>query len=327
MSASLKRFKLLCVASLCCAGVLAGTAQAADAWPARPIKLIVPFPAGGGTDMVGRAIAESLSTTLGQPVIVENKPGAGGTVGSNQVAGAAADGYTLGLATSSTHVTSHILKKDTPYNPLTDFMPVSEIGSTGYVLVITPDFPARDMKSFLDYLKQHPGKVEYASVGPTTLGYLISELFKLDRQVDMMHVPYKGSSQVYTDLMSGVVKAFFDNPVASAEYIKGGKLRALAVTQQTALLPGTPSFAQAGVPGFDAVFWYGVVAPAGTPQAVVDKIQAGVAQFAASEQGKAVLARLGVQPIASTPQAFAKQIRDDIAKWKGVADRAGIAAE
>jgi len=327
MSAFLKRFKLLCVASVCCASALAGAAQAADAWPARPIKLIVPFPAGGGTDMVGRAIAESLSTTLGQPVIVENKPGAGGTLGSNLVAGAAADGYTLGLATSSTHVTSYILKKDTPYNPLTDFMPVSEIGSTGYVLAITPDFPAQDMNAFLAYLKQHPGKVEYASVGPTTLGYLISELFKLDRQVDMMHVPYKGSSQVYTDLMSGVVKAFFDNPVASAEYIKSGKLRGLAVTQPTALLPNTPSFAEVGVPGFDAAFWYGVVAPAGTPQAVVDKIQAGVAQFAGSEKGKAVLAQLGVEPIASTPEAFSRQIRDDIAKWKGVADRAGIVAE
>ncbi|MFC4273757.1 Bug family tripartite tricarboxylate transporter substrate binding protein [Achromobacter aloeverae] len=308
------------------AGLACGTAAAAD-WPTRPIRLVVPFPPGGGTDLVARAVAKSLGTTLGQPVVVENKPGAGGTLGSHVVAMAPPDGYTLGIATSSTHVTSAILMKDTPYNPLTSFAPVSEIGSTGYVLAITPNFPAPDMKAFIAYLRQHPGTVEYASVGPTTLGYLITKMLELDQKVSMTHVPYKGASQAYTDLMSGVVKAFFDNPVASAEYVKAGKLRALAVTQRTDLLPDTPSFAEVGIPGFDAVFWYGIVAPAGTPPAVVQKIQAGVAQFAGSEEGKAVLGRLGVEPMGSTPQAFAKQIGDDIATWKAVADRAHIVAD
>lgn len=323
----LQRWKLLGAALVCFAGIVQVPAHAAGSWPERPIRLIVPFPAGGGTDMVGRAIAETLGNYLGQSVVVENRPGAGGTLGSNQVATANPDGYTLGLATSSTHVTSVILRTDTPYHPLENFEPVSEIGSTAYVLTVSPDFPATDLQGFIHYMKENPGKVEYASAGTTTLGFLISELFKLDQKVDMMHVPYKGSSQAYSDLMSGNVKAFFDNPVASAEFIKAGKLRALAVTRKSNLLPDTPSFEEAGVPGFDAVFWYGVVAPAGTPADIVAKVQAGVAEFTRSESGQQMLARLGVDPEGSNSEAFKAKIAQEIERWREVADRANIRAE
>jgi len=313
--------------ALCVAGVsVASTAQAQE-WPARPIRLIVPFPAGGGTDNVARTIANGIAEGLGQPIVVENRGGAGGTLGADVVAKAPPDGYTIGIATSSTHPAAVVLQKDVPYDPVKSFAPVTLIGTTPYILVASPEFPAKTLRDFIAHVKANPGKTSYASVGVTTLGYLLTEQFKLMAGIDMLHVPYRGASQAYPDVISNRVSAFLDNPTGSAGLVKDGRLRAFAVTQKSAVLPDVPTFADGGVAGFEAVFWYGYVAPANTPRAIVERIQREVAKFVASPAGKADLAGKDIHPVASTPDEFAKTIAADVATFRQLADKVGVKPE
>ncbi len=319
------RSAVLVAALLAACPSLAG-AQALD-WPTKPIKLVVPFPPGGGTDNVLRVVANGISPTLGQAIVVENRGGAGGTVGSDAVARAEPDGYTIGGATSSTHPASVVLRKTVPYDPLTSFAPISQIGTTPYILVSGAAFPAKTLTEFVAYVKANPGKVSYASVGTTTLGYLLSEQLKVLTGMDLLHVPYRGASAAYPDVISNRVSAFLDNPTGSAGLVKDGSLRPYAVTQKSAVLPEVPTFAEAGVAGFDAVFWYGLVAPAGTPRPVLDRIQHAVEAFVNSDAGRASLAALDVTPVGSTPDAFAKTIETDIATFRGLATKFNIQPE
>jgi tripartite-type tricarboxylate transporter receptor subunit TctC len=320
------RATLRAFAALCILGVLVAPA-AAQTWPNKPIRLVVPFPAGGGTDVVARTIANGISEGLGQSIVVDNRGGAGGTLGADIVAKAAPDGYTIGIATSSTHPAAVVLQKDVPYDPVKSFAPITLIGTTPYILVASPEFPAKTLSEFVANAKANPGKVNFASVGATTLGYLLTEQFKLLAGIDMLHVPYRGASQAYPDVMANRVNVFLDNPTGSAGLIKDGRLRAYAVTQKSAVLPDVPTFAEAGVPGFDAVFWYGYVAPAGTPPAIVERIQREVAKFVNSPAGKADLASKDISPVASTPADFAKTIATDAANFKTLADKAGVKPE
>lgn len=314
-------------AVLCLAGIALAGASHAQEWPTKPIRLIVPFPAGGGTDTVARTIANGIAEGLGQPIVVDNRGGAGGMIGSDTVAKAAPDGYTIGIATSSTHPAAVVLQKEVPYDPVKSFVPISLIGTTPYILVASPEFPAKSLREFVAHVKANPGKVSYASVGVTTLGYLLTEQFKLMAGIDMLHVPYRGASQAYPDVIANRVSAFLDNPTGSAGLVKDGRLRAYAVTQKSAVLPDVPTFADGGVTGFDAVFWYGYVAPAGTPRPIVERIQREIAKYVASPAGKADLASKDIHPVASTPDAFAKTIASDVATFRALADKIGLKPE
>jgi len=306
----------------------ASPAFAQPAWPERPVRVIVPFPPGGGTDVVARTVTNRLASVLGQPFVIENRPGAGGTIGSDAVARSAPDGYTLGIATSSTHPAAVALLRNVPYDPATSFTAVTMIGSTPYILVGGPAARGATLAEFIADARARPGVVNYASVGTTTLGYLLTRQFEMLASIRMTHVPYRGSAQVYPDLINGTVAVLLDNPTGSAGLIREGRLRAFAVTQPSAALPDVPTFESLGLRGFDAAFWYGLVAPAGTSPAIANRIQQEVARhFAGTPEGRAELMSKDVTPIASTPEAFARSIADDTTRWRDLAQRLGIQPE
>ncbi len=294
-------------------------------WPEKSIKLIVPFPPGGGTDIVARTIAAQLSSRLGQTVVVENRPGAGGTIGANAVATSEPDGYTIGIATSSTHPAAVVLRNDLPYNPEKSFAPITQIGSTAYVLVASPELPAKNLEEFIAYAKSNPGKLNFANVGASTLGYLLSLQFEALTGVKLAHITYKGSAQAYPDLIAGRASVFFDNPGASTALINSKKLNAYGVTLVTPEIKEVPLFSRAGsalgLQEFSTPFWYGLVAPAGTPRVIVERIQQEVANYLASESGKTELMAISLQPVGSTPMQFAMQIKKDMEEFKALALR------
>jgi tripartite-type tricarboxylate transporter receptor subunit TctC len=302
-------------------------ARAQEPWPSRPIRCIVPLPPGGGTDAVARIATRRLSDALGVPVVIENRPGAGGTIGSDAVARSAPDGYTLGLATTSSHPVATVLRKDVPYDPVASFTAVTQLGVTPYVLVGGPAAGGNDLASFLAAAKARPGGMRYASVGVSTLGYLLTRQFELLTGLQMQHVPYRGSSQAYPDLINGTVGVLLDNPPGSAGLVRDGKLNALALTRPSALMPDVLSFESQGVKGFDAVFWYGLVAPAGTPPAIAQRIQQALATAFLSDPGRAELRAMDVEPVMSAPDAFAATIAEDSRTWREVATRLNIQPE
>lgn len=302
-------------------------AMANDAWPSRPIRCIVPLPPGGGTDTVARLVMRRLSEELGATIVVENRPGAGGTVGSEAVARSAPDGYTFGIATTSSHPVSPIFRRDVPYDPVTSFTPVTLLGTTPYVLIGGSAAHATDLAGFLAYARAHPGQVNYASVGATTLGYLLTRHFEKLTGLQMTHVPYRGSSQTYPDLMNGTVAVLLDNPPGSAGLVRDGKLTAFAVTKPSAMLPDVPTFESLGVPGFDATFWYGLVAPAGLPPEIAHRVRNALAAQFLKDPGRAELRALDVEPVMSTPEAFGATLAADSRLWRETAERLGIGPE
>jgi len=306
---------------------LPGLAKAEDAWPSRPIRCIVPLPPGGGTDTVARLVMRRLSEELGATIVIENRPGAGGTIGSEAVARAAPDGYTFGIATTSSHPVSTIFRRDVPYDPVTSFTPVTLLGTTPYVLIGGSAARAQDLAGFLAYARAHPGQVNYASVGTTTLGYLLTRHFEQLTGLSMAHVPYRGSSQAYPDLMNGTVAVLLDNPPGSAALVRDGKLTAFAVTRPSAMLPDVPTFESLGVQGFDALFWYGLVAPAGLPPQIATRIRDALAKQFLVDPGAAELRALDVEPVMSTPDAFGRTLAEDARTWRETAERLGIGPE
>jgi len=310
---------------------LAVGSAAAQTWPDRPIKLIVPFPPGGGTDGVARAVATHLSAALGQQVVVDNRAGAGGTIGANAVATAAPDGYTIGIATSSTHPAAMVLQKGVPYHALKSFEPITMIASTSYVLLGSAALPASNLAELITHAKANPGKLNFANVGTSTLGYLLSVQMKALSGTDMLDVSYKGSSQIYPDLISNQVSLFLDNPGASTPLVAEGRLKAFAVTTPTPSMPGVPLFSDAGktvgLQGFDSAFWYGLVAPAGTPLAIVERIQAETARYVNSAEGKKAFATRSLDPVGSTPAQFGEVIHKDIERFTALAKQFNIQAQ
>ena len=300
----------------------------AQGWPTHPVKLIVPFPPGGGTDLTARSVAARLSETLGQQVVVENRAGAGGTIGADALAKSAPDGYTIGVATSSTHPGALVLQKNVPYDPLKSFAPISLIGSTSFVLLANPSIPAASVTELVAYAKAHPGKLNVANVGTSTIGYLLTLQFKALTGTDMVDVSYKGASQAYPDLMGNQVSLFLDNPGASTPLVTSARLRAYGVTTPTHSLPGVPLFTEAGASvglrGFDASFWYGLVAPAGTPKAIVERIQVETAKYVHSPEGRKEFAARSLEPAGSTPEQFAAAIQKDIERYSALAKQLGL---
>jgi tripartite-type tricarboxylate transporter receptor subunit TctC len=297
----------------------------APAYPTKPIRLVVPFPAGGTTDILARAAAQKLTEAWGQPVVVDNRPGAGGNIGSELVAKAAPDGYTLEMGTVGTHAINASLYAKMPYDHVKDFFPVILVAGVPNVLVVHPSVPVNSVAELIAYAKANPGKLNFASSGNGTSIHLSAELFKVMSGVQMAHVPYKGSAPAVQDLLGGQVQLMFDNLPSALPHIKGGKLRALAVTsaQRAPVLPDVPTIAEAGLPGFEASSWFGVLAPAGTPPAIVAKLNAEIAKWLASPEAKEKLQAQGANVAGGPPEEFAKHIAAETAKWAKVVKESG----
>ena len=313
------------------AGLLAfSVAQTAFAqtWPSGPVKLIVPFPAGGSADTLSRIIGQELQERLGQPFVVENRTGAGGNIGTDAVARAAPDGTTFLVTPSSLAIAPALYAKLT-WDPVKDFAPVTLVGSIPMVVVVHPSFPATTMAELVAQAKARPGRISYASAGFGTTNHLAVELFKSQTGIDLLHVPYRGNPLAIIDVIAGQVPLFFDFVLTGVPHVKSGAVRALATTgaQRSSVLPDVPTAMEAGVTGFEASTWFAFYAPAGTPKAIVDRLNQEIAAILAGPALKAKLAGLGVEPMPGGPDALAALTRDDLAKWGPIIQKAGIKLE
>jgi len=297
----------------------------AQSYPNRPIRLVVPFPAAGTTDILARAAAQKLTESLGQAVIVDNRPGAGGNIGSDLVAKSAPDGYTLLMGTVGTHAINPSLYSKMPYDHVKDFVPVVLVAGVPNVLVVNPALPVNSVADLIKLAKDKPGTINFASSGSGTSIHLSGELFKTMAGVDMTHVPYKGSSPALTDLIGGQVQVMFDNLPSALPQIKGGKLRAIAVTslKRAPALPDIPTISESGLPGFEASSWFGVLAPAGTPAPIVARINAEVNRWLQSADAREKLISQGAEAAGGSPEQFAAHIRAESEKWAKVVKASG----
>jgi len=307
------------------ASVLAHTTASAQAYPARAVKIIVPFAAGGPADVYARFIAQRLTESLGQSYIIDNKPGGGAVIGTDIAAKSPADGYTL-LLMSNTHTVNETLIPSKPFNLMRDFVAVAPINYSDLVLVANPKVPAANLKEFIAYAKANPGKLNYASSGPGTPYHMAGELFKSMAEINMVHVPYKGSSGARTDVIGGQVDVMFDAVTTMAEQVRAGKVKALATSGQrrSDVLPEAPTLNEAGVPGYEATIWLGLMAPIGTPKAIVDKLNETVSKIASQPDVKQAWNKQGAVPMIMNPVVFDKYMRDDITKWNRVIKTANI---
>ncbi len=299
----------------------------AQEWPTRPVKLVVAYPAGGAVDIVGRMLAEKLTASLGQPVVVENKAGAGGLIGADAVAKGAPDGYTFVLGTVSSHAIAPSVYKKMPYDPVADFAPVSLVALTPYFITVNPLVPAKTLAELIAYTKANPDKLNFGSSGNGTTPHLAGELFNTMAGVKINHIPYKGSAPMVTDLLGNQVQVAFDNTVIPN--VKAGRLRALATTGTTRLaaMPDVPTAAEAGLPGYEAVGWMGMYGPKGTPPAIVNKLAAEIAKAMAAPDVREKLAAQGFQAATDTPAQFDTYLRAEQIKWAKVARDANVQPE
>jgi tripartite-type tricarboxylate transporter receptor subunit TctC len=301
-------------------------AWAQDDYPNRPVRIIVPFAPGGSTDVVARILADKLGTQFKQTFIVENKPGAGGNIGADAVAKASPDGYTLLMGTTGVLAINKYLYKNMSFDPDRDLAPVSYTSLITNILVVNPQVPARTVAELLALAKADPGKYTFASSGAGSSTHLSAELFKSMAGVDILHVPYKGSSQALTDVMAGQVTMLFDNAPSSIPFIEQGRLRAVAVTSTKRLpnLPDVPTIDEAGVKGYESLSWSGIVAPAATPRRIVDKLNAAIDRILREPDVRQRFASLGVEPVGGPPEDFSRHIRGEAEKWGRVVKTANI---
>lgn len=310
-----RRFAMMAAAAL--AIVMAGPVVQAQTFPTKPITWISPWSPGGGNDILSRAIGAEISKLLGQPVIVDNKPGASGTIGTDFVAKAAPDGYTLTLGAGATHATAASMFPSLPYDQLKDFTPITLVGTVSNVLVVYPDLPVKTVTELIAYLKKNPDKANYSSVGNGSMQHLAGELFKQETKVEMEHVPYKGTAPALLDLAAGRIQLAFESMPTVLPLVRSGQLRALAVTtpKRSKLMPDLPSLDEVGVKGFDVTVWYGVFGPAGMPRPVVDKLNKAInTALKQPELGKR-LNDLGADVVGSTPEEMAAYHKGQIDRW------------
>jgi len=301
-------------------------AQSADArWPERPIRFIVPFTAGSSSDIVARLVAQKLAERLGQPLVVENRVGGGGSIGSGEVARADADGYTLGLANTSTHAVAASIAP-LSYDPVNDFAPVSMLGHSPFVLALHPGVPAQSMQELIALARAKPRMLNYASAGPATLAHLSGALFEKMAKIELTHVPYRGTAQSTLDLLEGRVEMQFGTIPPTLAHIRAGKLRALAVTGtvRNPTLPDVPTIAESGLAGYECSLWQAIVAPAAASPAIIARLNREVGAVLADPDVRAAFAKHGVEPEASSPAALGARIREDVQKWRDVITGAGI---
>jgi tripartite-type tricarboxylate transporter receptor subunit TctC len=311
-------------AAMLAAAVLGLGAQAQQ-WPSKPIKLVVPFTAGGSTDTVARIVAEKLTPRLGQPVIVENKAGAGGSIGSDLVAKSPADGYTYLVGTSSTMaIAPHVYRK-LPYSPVRDLTPVTLLGTADIIVVVHHTLPIRNTKQLLDYARANPGKLTFASGGNGSISHLLGEYFKSMAKVDMLHVPYRGDAQMVTDMLGGQVSLVFGTAVAWLPHIKSGVVAPVAVTnpKRSTMMTDLPTLNESGVPGYEALQWFGIAAPTGTPADIVQRMYTEIKAILAMPDVHKRFVDLGFDVVGNTPAEFAAFLRSEDEKWKKIAEIAG----
>jgi tripartite-type tricarboxylate transporter receptor subunit TctC len=301
-------------------------ALAQDGYPAKPIRLIVPFPPSGGTDVLSRAIAQSIGNATKWVIVVDNKPGAGGNIGLDALAKAAPDGYTIGMGQTANLAVNPALYSSIPFDPLKDFAPIVLLSSQPLIIVVDAKSPYKSLKDLVDAARKNPGKINMASASNGTIGHIAGELFQRRAGIKLTHVPYKGAGPAVTDLMGGSVDCFFGNSQSVGGQVNGGRLRPLATTapKRIANFPNVPTVAELGYPGFEAATWSGLLAPAGTPPAIVAKLNAEGNKALGTNEMKARLAEEGSTPIGGTPQQFADFIRSEHAKWGNAVREAGI---
>ena len=312
-------------------GLLATIAMPAlsQAFPAKTARLVVPFPPGGPLDATGRAIAQKLTETWGQSVVVENKPGAGGNIGADFVAKSMPDGYTVVMGALSTHAVNPSLYSRMPYDAQKDFAPITLVAITPNVLVVNPALPVHSVKELIAYVKAHPGKLSFGSGSTGSAGHLAGELLKVDAGIDMVHIPYKGAAPATQALLAGDTQLMFDNLANAMAQVKAGKLRALAVTtaQRSTLAPDLPTMAEAGVPGFDIVTWFGLFAPAGTPPAIVAKWNADVTRILNAPEMRDRLIAQGAEPAPTSPAEFAQFVAGELVRYARIVKASGAKVE
>jgi tripartite-type tricarboxylate transporter receptor subunit TctC len=322
--------KRLVLATFAAAAALALSQGAlAQAFPSKPIRILCPFPPGGGVDITARAIGLELSKSLGQPVTVENKPGAGGNIAAAETARSAPDGYTLFLTLNSLHSISPLLYAKLPFDAMKDFAFVTPLVSFSNVLVVNPAANARSVQDLIAQARAQPGKLTFASSGNGTNVHLVGELFKSMAAVDVVHVPYKGSAPALTDMLAGNVSMMFETIPFAITQVKGGKLRALAVTsaKRQPMMPEIPTLAESGLPGFDTVAWYGLIAPAGTPRDIVMKLNAEAVKGAQSKEFRDRMEPLGFEVVTGSPERMVDMLKADAARWAPVIKAAGVKIE
>jgi tripartite-type tricarboxylate transporter receptor subunit TctC len=317
----MQRLAACFLAAACALATLDALAQA---WPSRPVRIVVPFAAGGPADIYARALGEKLQSALGQPFVIEDRPGGGSIVGTDAVAKRAPDGYTL-LMMSNTHTVNESLIPERPFQLLRDFVPVAPVNYSDLVMVVHPSVPAASLKEFIALAKAKPGQLNYASSGPGTPYHMAGELFKAMAGVDIVHVPYKGSSGARTDILGGQVQMMFDAIPTMAPNVQAGKLKALATSGKvrSTVLPETPTVSEAAVPGYEALIWLGIMAPAGTPKPIVDRLNAEIRKIVASPEMQAAWTKQGAVAMSMTPEEFGHFLRDDIDKWARIVKISG----
>lgn len=300
----------------------------AQSWPAKPVRLVVPFPAGGATDILARALSQELGKKLGQSIVVDNKPGAGGTIGALAAAQAPADGYTLLLTTSSTHSIGPAINPRMPYNAEADFTPIVYVASSPQIILVPMTSPAKTLREFIEHARKNPGRLNYASSGNGTISNLSTENFKAQSGTFLVHIPYRGTGLSIADLISGKVDVLFDSVVSGMPHVRDGKLRALAVTspKRSTLAPELPAVSEL-LPGFESVTWFGVYGPRGLPPEIVTRVNQAVNAALAEADLKERFARLGAETTGGTPQAFAAVVKAESAKWKKVITERKITAD
>ena len=314
------------------AGALAAATPAtfAQAWPTRPVRLVIPFPAGGATDIIGRTIAQKLGTALGQQVVVENRPGAGGTIGADAVAKAAPDGYTLLMATSSTHSIGPAINPKMPYDAFRDFAPIAHIANAPSVLLVGASAPVRTVQELVALLRKNPGRYNFGSSGIGTYPHLSAEMFKWRAGgLFVVHIPYRGTGLVITDLAAGQITFLMDSIVSAQPHISAGKVRPLAVSgaKRSSSLPAVPTFTESGIPGLEFSNWFGMFAPAGTPPDIVARLNRELNAITRSPDVVERLDRAGAEGAGGTPEQFARTYTDEHDSWKAVIKRANIKPE
>lgn len=326
---NLRRTLLSTVAAAAALAAVAPAALAADNYPSRPIKLIVPFGAGGSTDMVARLLADKMAPILGQTVVIENKGGAGGSIGATEIARSAPDGYTIGMATVSTHGANPAIMSKLPYDARKDFAPITNVMAVPSVFVVHPSVPAKTMKEFIALAKANPGKYSFASPGTGSLGHANIENFMNLAGIDLLHIPYKGAGQALNDALGGQVNAMTDNLSSSLTNIKADKLRPLAVLglKRAEVLPDVPTYTELGYPEMGDGGWFGLVAPAGTPKPIIDKLNAAAHKVMQDPGFQAKQKEIAGEGMGNSPEEFAKQIDAAIARYTAVAKRANIKIE
>jgi tripartite-type tricarboxylate transporter receptor subunit TctC len=316
----------LALSSLLASGLtLLAATPAAAAWPEQPIRLVVPFPPGGGADNLARTMMPRVEALLGQPIVIENRPGAGGNVGAEHVARAAPDGYTLLYGTNGTHAINAALYRQLRFDPQKDFVPVARLNSIPTLLIVGPQFEAQSVAELIRLARAQPGKINFASAGNGTTSHLAGEMFRTQAGIDIVHVPYRGGAAAATDLIGGQVQMMIEVAANALPLVRGGRVRALAVAsaQRFPGAPDIPTVAESGLPGFDASAWDGIFAPAGTPRPVIERLNSAIREALADPALVESLRKLGVQPVPGTPEAFARHVAASSESWAAAVRASG----